>query len=105
MTFRSPALTIALDHAITARGKGGGHLTHVVAVALFGALSIASPATFRAAAAQTQPVEFGFRIVVKHCLAETFDSFTGVFTKELGGEGFPRPSVTTRLTLTSPQME
>jgi hypothetical protein len=54
------------------------------------------------AAARAQAAEFGFRFEVGDCLTETFDSFTGLFTKELGGE--PARSVTARLSLSESQM-
>src|SRR4051794_11694019 len=57
------------------------------------------------AARLPQPADFGFRFAVRGCPTETFDSFTGLFTKELGGPGFPRPSATTHLSLTAQQMQ
>ena len=57
------------------------------------------------AAALPQSTDFGFRLAVRDCPTETFDSFSGLFTKELGGPGFPRPSATTLLALSAQQMQ
>jgi hypothetical protein len=51
----------------------------------------------------TQVPGFGFRFQVGDCLTETFDSFTGVFTKDLGGE--PARLVTAQLSLSESQMK
>src|SRR5262245_16702470 len=56
-------------------------------------------------AVQPDPSVFSFRFVARHCLAESYDSSTGVFMKELSPRGIPRPSSTTRLILTSAQTE
>jgi hypothetical protein len=59
-------------------------------------------ATDIALARATQTSGFGFRFQVGDCLTETFDSFTGVFTKNLGGE--PERLVTAQLSLSESQM-
>jgi hypothetical protein len=59
-------------------------------------------ATDTALAQATQASGFGFRFQVGDCLTETFDSFTGVFTKDLGGE--PARLVTAQLSLSESQM-
>ena len=46
--------------------------------------------------------DFGFRLEVWDCLTETFDTSSGVFSKDLGG--VPARSGTTRLSLTDLQM-
>jgi len=58
--------------------------------------------TTTAFAQATQAAGFGFRFQVGDCLAETFDSFTGVFTKNLGGD--PARLVTAQLSLSESQM-
>jgi hypothetical protein len=52
---------------------------------------------------QLQPAgDFGFRFEVGDCLTEKFDTFSGVFSKNLGGT--PARSVTAQFTLTDAQM-
>lgn len=64
------------------------------------ALLLGSPS---AAESQLFPSgDFGFRFEVGDCLTETFDTFSGVFTKDLGGE--PQQSVTARFVLNEGQM-
>jgi hypothetical protein len=58
--------------------------------------------TDTALAQATQASGFGFRFQVGDCLTETFDSFTGVFTKDLGGE--PARLVAAQLSLSESQM-
>ena len=53
-------------------------------------------------ASATQAAGFGFRFQLGNCLTETFDSSTGVFTKDLGGE--PARLVTAQLSLSESQM-
>jgi hypothetical protein len=50
-----------------------------------------------------QSSDFGFRFEVGDCLAERLDTFSGVFTKNLGGER--SRIVTTELSLTDSQMQ
>jgi len=59
------------------------------------------------AAAQTQAPQpnFRFRFSVRDCPTETFDSFTGLFMKGLGGGGFPPPTATTNLFLSAQQLQ
>jgi hypothetical protein len=72
----------------------------VVAAALVSLLS-AEPAAM--AEPQLLPAgDFGFRFEVGDCLTEIFDSFSGLFTKNLGGD--PARSVTAQFTLTDSQM-
>jgi hypothetical protein len=57
------------------------------------------------ATAQTQPepgADFGFRFEAVRCLTEKFDTFSGEFTEDLGGE--PARSATARFSLTDSQM-
>jgi hypothetical protein len=55
------------------------------------------------AESQAEPaVDFGFRLEVGDCLTEKFDSFSGEFSKDLGGE--PARSAATRFSLTDVQM-
>jgi hypothetical protein len=57
------------------------------------------------ATAQTPPergVDFGFRFEVGDCLAEKFDTFSGEFTKDLGGE--PPRAATARFSLADSRM-
>ncbi len=49
-----------------------------------------------------QAGDFGFRFEVGDCLAERLDTFTSVFTKNLGGE--PARTVTAQISLTDAQM-
>jgi len=49
-----------------------------------------------------QAPDFGFRFQFGMCMTSTFDTFTGVFTRELGGD--PPRSVTTSLSLSDAQM-
>jgi len=49
-----------------------------------------------------QAADFGFRFEVGDCPAERFDTFSGVFTKDLGGE--VARTVTARMSLTDAQM-
>jgi hypothetical protein len=44
-----------------------------------------------------QAADFGFRFDVGDCLGESLDTFTGMFTKDLGGS--PRRSVTAHIVL------
>jgi hypothetical protein len=52
--------------------------------------------------AAERAADFGFRFQVGDCLTETFDTFTGVFTKDLGGE--PARSAPVPLSLPEAQM-
>src|SRR5262245_61198502 len=56
-------------------------------------------------AVQLDPPPLSFRFVARHCLAESYDSTTGLFTKELSPRGIPIPLATTRLTLALAQMQ
>ena len=49
-----------------------------------------------------QAADFGFRFQVGDCLTETFDTFTGAFTKDVGG--YPARIVTAHISLTDAQM-
>lgn len=49
-----------------------------------------------------QASDFGFRLSVQLCLTETVDTFTSMFTKELGGD--PPRSATAQLSLSDAQM-
>jgi hypothetical protein len=73
--------------------------TSVVAIVVF--LAGYSQGTTTAIRAD-QAGDFGFRFQVGDCLTETFDTFTGVFTKDLGGE--PPRSATVQLSLPDAQM-
>lgn len=55
--------------------------------------------------AQTQPQppgDFGFRFEVRRCLTEKFDTFSGEFSEELGGE--PARCATARFSLADSRM-
>jgi hypothetical protein len=61
----------------------------------------------RAPKGNTSPAQagdFGFRFEVGDCLTEQFDTFAGVFTKDLGGAPARTRIVTARLSLTDAQM-
>ena len=49
-----------------------------------------------------QRADFGFRFSAQRCVTESIDTFTGVFTKELGGE--PSRTATVQLSLSDAQM-
>jgi len=49
-----------------------------------------------------QAGDFGFRFEVEHCLTEQLDTFSGIFTKNLGG--WPARTVTAPIALTDAQM-
>ena len=49
-----------------------------------------------------QPADFGFRFEVRDCLAERLDTFSGIFTKDLGGS--PGRTVKAQIALTDAQM-
>jgi len=53
-------------------------------------------------AAAGQAGDFGFRFSVGDCLTERLDTFTGVFTKELGGD--PAQTASAHIALTDSQM-
>ena len=63
-------------------------------------LFMLSPSGHRTLAAQA--ADFGFRFEVGDCLAERLDTFSGIFTKDLGGS--PGRTVTAQITLTDAQM-
>jgi len=71
----------------------------VVAVVVF--LAVCSQGATTALYVE-QGADFGFRFQVGDCLTETFDTFTGVFTKDVGG--YPARIVTTHISLTDAQM-
>jgi hypothetical protein len=74
---------------------------HLSAVVLMGLFLAHSPSP--RAQSQAEPAgDFGFRLEVGDCLTETFDTFSGVFSKDLGGD--PGRSATTRFSLTDLQM-
>jgi hypothetical protein len=52
--------------------------------------------------AAAQAGDFGFRFEVGHCLTERLDTFSGIFTKNLGG--WPARTVTAPIVLTDAQM-
>jgi hypothetical protein len=49
-----------------------------------------------------QAGDFGFRFAVEHCWTERLDTFSGIFTKNLGG--WPARTVTAPIMLTDAQM-
>jgi hypothetical protein len=53
-------------------------------------------------AVRAQAADFGFRFEVGDCLTERLDTFSGVFTKDLGGD--PNRTATAHIVLTDPQM-
>ena len=53
-------------------------------------------------AVRAQAADFGFRFEVGDCLTERLDTFSGVFTKELGGDA--ARTATAHLSLTESQM-
>ena len=53
-------------------------------------------------AGAAQPGDFGFRFEVADCFLETFDTFSGVFTKDIGGD--PARIVTAQIFLPDSQM-
>src|SRR2546429_7080336 len=56
----------------------------------------------KADTAAAQAADFGFRFEVGDCLTERLDTFSGVFTKNLGGE--PTETVKAQIYLTDAQM-
>jgi len=63
-------------------------------------LLLAYPPNGNTSAAQAG--DFGFRFAVEHCLTERLDTFSGIFTKNLGG--WPARTVTAPIVLTDAQM-
>jgi hypothetical protein len=53
--------------------------------------------------ALSQTADFGFRLETNRCLSETHDTFSGLLTKDLGGE--PARSVRAQVSLTDSQMK
>jgi hypothetical protein len=72
-------------------------VTFLRTLAIAAVLLIYAPSTHAAA----QAGDFGFRFAVGDCAAERFDTFTGIFTKDLGGS---LGSATAHIALTDAQM-